>query len=257
MGHAVPEIVTGKPLGARRHRRRASAATGLGVVYVAEARLRAARPAAARPARRRSRASATSARVAAARAARDRREGRRRSPTTPAASSTRAGSTSPAVAALDRPSTASSRAARSATRSGAARCSRSPCDMLIPAALERQITAENAAGCSCRLVVEAANGPTTPEAEAILAARGIAGRPRRPRQRRRRHRQLLRVGPGPPALLVGRRRHPGAPAPPAARRARTRRPTTPIALGVDWRTAALSVAIERVAEAARLRAIYP
>jgi glutamate dehydrogenase (NAD(P)+) len=44
-----------------------------------------------------------------------------------------------------------------------------PCDILIPAALERQITAENAHRVSCRLLVEAANGPTTPEADAILA----------------------------------------------------------------------------------------
>ena len=45
--------------------------------------------------------------------------------------------------------------------------------MLIPAALERQITAENAGRLNCELVVEAANGPTTPEADAILAEHGI------------------------------------------------------------------------------------
>lgn len=48
-----------------------------------------------------------------------------------------------------------------------------PCEIVVPAALERQIHAGNAGRLDCRLVVEAANGPTTPEAEAILAARGI------------------------------------------------------------------------------------
>lgn len=48
-----------------------------------------------------------------------------------------------------------------------------PCEILVPAALENQLTARNAARISARLVVEAANGPTTPEAEAILYDKGV------------------------------------------------------------------------------------
>jgi glutamate dehydrogenase (NAD(P)+) len=44
-----------------------------------------------------------------------------------------------------------------------------PCTVLVPAALERVITGSNANQLRCRILAEAANGPTTPEADAILA----------------------------------------------------------------------------------------
>ncbi|PKO49286.1 MAG: glutamate dehydrogenase [Betaproteobacteria bacterium HGW-Betaproteobacteria-4] len=48
-----------------------------------------------------------------------------------------------------------------------------PCEFLVPAALESQINRYNAEHIAARIVVEGANGPTTPEADAILAERGI------------------------------------------------------------------------------------
>jgi len=48
-----------------------------------------------------------------------------------------------------------------------------PCDILVPAALENQITHINASRIKCRVLVEGANGPTTPRADAIMIDRGI------------------------------------------------------------------------------------
>lgn len=131
-----------------------------------------------------------------------------------------------------------------------------PCDVLIPAARERQVTQDNASSLGCRLVAEAANGPTTPGAEQILAERRIPVLP-----------DLLASAGGVTVSYFEwvqshqkyawttdevreRLRH-------QMREASGRVFAMSSELDVDYRTAALAVAISRVSEAARLRAIYP
>jgi glutamate dehydrogenase (NAD(P)+) len=47
------------------------------------------------------------------------------------------------------------------------------CDILVPAAMENQLTAANAHRVRARIVAEAANGPSTPEADEILQDKGV------------------------------------------------------------------------------------
>ncbi|MDH3731837.1 MAG: Glu/Leu/Phe/Val dehydrogenase, partial [Acidimicrobiia bacterium] len=48
-----------------------------------------------------------------------------------------------------------------------------PCDILIPAAMESQITSDNADRVKAKVIIEAANGPTSPQADEVLAEKGI------------------------------------------------------------------------------------
>jgi len=130
-----------------------------------------------------------------------------------------------------------------------------PCEVLIPAAMEQQITEENAPNLDCSLVVEAANGPTTPEADRILAQRGIQVMP-----------DVLANAGGVTVSYyewvqdIQRQRWSTQDVIDRLERQMreaAHRVLTAEAYGSDWRTAALAIGIERVAEASRLRAIFP
>ena len=80
------------------------------------------------------------------------------------------------------------------------------CDILVPAAMEMQITKENAGRLQCRLLAEGANGPTTLEADAILKDKGVFLIPDISGECRRRGGFLFRMGPGPTEFFLDRGR---------------------------------------------------
>jgi glutamate dehydrogenase (NAD(P)+) len=131
-----------------------------------------------------------------------------------------------------------------------------PCDVLVPAALERQIDVERARRLECEVVLEAANGPTTPEADAVLAERGIAVIP-----------DILANAGGVTASYfewVQDQQQYFWGADEVAERLRRqldlafdRVAETAARLGVTWRSGALALALERVADASRRRSIFP
>src|SRR4051794_21476399 len=252
MGHAVQEIVTGKPpvLGGTEARK---AATGLGVIYVAEAVAERI----GHPLREQRVAIQGFGNVGGTAAAELHAIGAK-----VVAVSDHTGGIQSADG-LDIPAVADWVAEHHTLEGcplgdaiGRAEVLEVPCDTLIPAALERQITDENAERIHCRTIVEAANGPTTPEAEAILAERGILIVPdvlanaggvtvsyfEWVQDQQKYLWDIIEIQERLRRLLRG---------------AFARVMETAEQHDVDWRTAALSVAVKRVAEAARWRAIYP
>jgi glutamate dehydrogenase (NAD(P)+) len=131
-----------------------------------------------------------------------------------------------------------------------------PCDILVPAALEEQITEDNVHDLDCRLIAEAANGPTTPEADRVLAERGIKVLP-----------DVLANAGGVTVSYYEWAQDIQREAWTADEVTTRLRMQMHEALGrviataeqrdTDWRTAAMAVGVERVAEASRLRAVYP
>ena len=131
-----------------------------------------------------------------------------------------------------------------------------PCEILVPAAIERQIDAARARRIECELIAEAANGPTTPEGDLVLAERGIHVIPD----------VLCNAGGVTVSYFewVQDQQKFFWHAEEVAARLKTqlgaaleRVAQESERLAVGWRTAALTVAIERIAEAARMRSIYP
>lgn len=131
-----------------------------------------------------------------------------------------------------------------------------PCDILIPAALEGQITEVNANAIRARIVAEAANGPTSPEADRILYDRGITVLPDIFANAGGvtvsyfEWVQALQAFPWSEVQVNERLRD-------IMRRSYGSILETSQKYGVHMRTAALVRAIERVAEFTRLRGIYP
>jgi glutamate dehydrogenase (NAD(P)+) len=169
VGHAVPEIVTGKPLSVGGSVLRPEA-TGIGVVMVTDeafARLDWSLAGSAAVVQGSGKVGGVAARELAARGAR-----------VIAISDIAGGLHDPRGLDLDRVDQHRSEHGHLAGFADAEELTNAellelPCDVLVLAAAENQVTGANAERVSARLVVEGANGPTTLEADEILAGRGI------------------------------------------------------------------------------------
>jgi glutamate dehydrogenase (NAD(P)+) len=169
VGHAVPEIVTGKPLSVGGSALRPQS-TGIGVVVVVEeavARLGWALPGTTCVVQGYGKVGGVAARELAARGAR-----------VAAVSDIAGGIYAAGGLDLDEVDDWRSEHGQLAGYPGAdavtnAELLELPCDVLVLAATEGQVTGENAPRLAARLVAEGANGPTTLEADEILGDRGI------------------------------------------------------------------------------------
>ena len=112
--------------------------------------------------------------VAACELAERGREGHRASPTSPAGLYDERRARHPGAVRRTRTSTATPRSPRSrASTSTNEELLELPCDILVLAALEEQVTGENAPRVKARMIAEGANGPTSLEADAIFVERGV------------------------------------------------------------------------------------
>jgi glutamate dehydrogenase/leucine dehydrogenase len=129
------------------------------------------------------------------------------------------------------------------------------CDVLIPAAMENTIDATSRPHVKARIVAKAPTAPP-PRGRRDPPRQRRHRPPRHPRQRRRRDRQLLRMGAGAGQLLLGRKARAGR-APARHGKGFDAVNAKADEADCDYRTAAYTIAISRVAEALRLKGLFP